>query len=84
MTVGTTPVPSRFTVTRLPDPLVSATTVPVLVPPPVGVKRIEMVQLAPVEREAGQLFVWEKSPVIVNLTSFTLDLPEFTNVAVST
>jgi len=65
MTGGTSPVPFRFKVGLL-EPPDTAVKVPVLVPVPVGVKWIEMVQLAPLDRAAGQSFVWEKSPVIVN------------------
>jgi hypothetical protein len=56
--------------------------VPVLVPTASGLKVTEMEQLAPTLKVAGQVLVWEKSPLAVMLEIVSVALPELISVTV--
>ena len=71
--VKSCPVPLRATVWGLGTTLSAMLTAPVRVPPAVGLKVTEIVQLAPALRLLAQVFVWEKSPLTV--------IPEIVSVA---
>ena len=66
------PVPVRLVTCGLLGSLSVTTRVPVLAPATAGVRVTLMRQLFPLLKVAGQLLVWEKSPVVV--------MPEMVNV----
>ena len=58
------PVPVRLTICGLPCALSLTERIPLRVPEAVGVNITLMLQLEPDAKDAGQLLVWLKSPVI--------------------
>src|ERR1700758_332860 len=56
--------PDRLALSGLPVALLAIASVPVRVPEAVGVKTTLKLQLEPADSAPGQLFVWEKSPLI--------------------
>ena len=56
--------------------------VPVLVPTASGLKVTEMEQFAPALMVAGQVLVWEKSPLAVMLEIVSVALPVLVSVTV--
>jgi len=81
-TAGAVAVPERLTVWGLPGALSVMLTVPVSVPPVVGVKVTLMAQLAPAATEPSQVLVWAKSPLAVRLVIVSVASPVFFNVMV--
>src|SRR5581483_7284702 len=74
---GARPVPVRVKICGLPGASSTTVTLPVRLPPAVGVNVIVIVQLAPTASEAPQLFVCAKSPVAMMLVIFNGALPVF-------
>ena len=79
---GKTPTPKRVTISGLLVALVVTVRVPVRGPAVVGLKVMPIVQLLLLFKEAGQLFVWLKLPVIVMLLIFRAPPPLFVSVTV--
>ena len=78
VTVGTIPVPVKLTVCGLPLALSVIDRVPPRAPLVVGVKVTLTVQFAPTARLellAGQVLVWEKSPLAPMLLMMTGTVP---------
>jgi hypothetical protein len=77
---GGTPVPVRRVVCGLLGALSVTLSAPVRVPVVVGRKLTLMVQLPLTPREAGQLFVWLKSPLVVTLLTVMVAEPQLVSV----
>ena len=80
LTTGAVPVPVRLTVWVAGLELSVTVTAPVLVPAAVGLKVTLMVQLPPVATLEPQVFVWEKSPLVLMLVMLRVALPVFLSV----
>jgi len=76
------PEPPKETTCGLVGPLSVMVKVPVRVPSTVGVNKTLIVQAAPAARLCGQVFVWEKSPVITMLVMVKAAVPLFVRVSV--
>lgn len=74
-----TPVPDSATECqgwlKISELVPSMVNVPLREPVAVGVNVTLMVQLAPTAKDAGQLLVWEKSPLALMVTPVTADKP---------
>jgi hypothetical protein len=76
------PEPPKETTCGLVGPLSVMVKVPVCVPACVGAKKTLIVQAAPAARLCGQVFVWEKSPVITILVMVKAAVPLLVRVSV--
>ena len=77
---GAKPVPLSETICGLPAASSATLSVPVRVPPAVGVNVTLIVQFAPAARLVPQLLVSAKSPLAVMLEMFRPAFPEFVSV----
>ena len=80
--VKSSPVPLNVTVCGLFPVLSAMIRLPVLVPPAVGLKVTEMLQVAPALTLVPQVLVWEKSPLAVMLEMVKEALPVLVRVTV--
>jgi len=71
------PVPLSCTVWGLPRALSVKVSAPVDVPAAAGVNTTLIVQLAPAESAAVQVFVWEKAPLATMLEIVSGEVPVF-------
>lgn len=71
------PEPVKEITCGLPAALSEIETLPVLVPTAVGVKVTLIVQFEPDDTLDAQVFVWEKSPVVLRLKMERAALPTF-------
>jgi hypothetical protein len=76
------PKPLKETTCGLVGPLSVMVKVPVRVPTTVGVNKTLIVQAAPAARLFGQVFVWEKSPVISKVVMIRGAVPLLVKVSV--
>jgi len=76
------PEPPKETTCGLVGPLSVMVNVPVRVPTAVGANKTLIVQAAPAARFCGQVFVWEKSPVITMLVMVKTAIPLFVRLSV--
>lgn len=76
------PEPPKETTCGLVGPLSVMVNVPVRVPATVGANETLIVQAAPAARLCGQVFVWEKSPVITILVMVKAAVPLLVRVSV--
>jgi hypothetical protein len=76
------PAPPKETTCGLVGALSVMVKVPVHVPACVGANKTLIVQAAPAARLCGQVFVWEKSPVITMLVMVKAAVPLFVRLSV--
>jgi hypothetical protein len=74
------PVPESATVYGLPGALSERVSVPVLLPPWVGVNVMLIVQLASAPTLGPHVFVWVKSPLVATLEIASAELPRLVRV----
>ena len=84
VTTGFAPVPLKATVCGEPPALSVIVSVPERAPAAVGVKVIEIVQLAPIARLLPQVLISEKSPETAIAPSVSAAVPELVRITVCT